>query len=146
MRILLSLSIILATMAIFLSSSAEAQFNDGYRFGAGFGLNGGCFGHSYTAREQPPFFALYPPVYYSGIVKRPYGISPFAAPAGIAPVELSVPHAITIKNPFFENEVTPVSNPLETDPAESPNASDKVTWQTNPFFGNFGFENFACCE
>jgi len=34
-----------------------------------------------------PYFSLYPPVYYSHSVPRPYGYSPFALPAGVQPAE-----------------------------------------------------------
>ncbi|MEM9410194.1 MAG: hypothetical protein AAGA30_03720, partial [Planctomycetota bacterium] len=111
MRILLSLAVVLTTMAVY-SASSEAQFNDGYRFGAGAGFGRGLFfGSRLVPREQPPYFAQFPPVYYSGIVRRPYGISPYAAPPGIAPVELSVPQPVTVKNPFFDTpvEVAPAS-------------------------------------
>ena len=139
MRILLSLSVVLAAMAMF-SSTSEAQFNDGYRFGTGVGfgqqfLGRGCCS---TPREQQPFFALNPPVYYSGIVRRPYGISPFAAPPGIAPVELSVPQSVTVTNPFFEVEVAPVSNTEKAAPATEANGN-KITWRPNPYMETLTF-------
>ncbi|HMP78911.1 MAG TPA: hypothetical protein PKD54_05625, partial [Pirellulaceae bacterium] len=55
-------------------------------------------------REDLPYFAKFPPVHYSGIVPRPYGISPYAAPPGIMPVEMMVPAPTApavIKNPFY---------------------------------------------
>lgn len=55
--------------------------------------------------SPPPYFALYPPVYYDRIVPRAYGISPYAVPPGVMPVENSVaPAAKTISNPFFKPE------------------------------------------
>lgn len=35
---------------------------------------------SYYVQQEPPYFALYPPVYYSYPVRRPYGLSPYAWP------------------------------------------------------------------
>jgi len=55
---------------------------------------------------NPPYFALHPPVYYEGIVKRPYGISPFAAPPGVLPVEMTITvEPKTVLNPFYKNEL-----------------------------------------
>jgi hypothetical protein len=69
---------------------------------------------------MPPYFAVHPPVYYSGqIVRIPYGASPFAspwgpygiaaiaAPVGVAPAIAAVaadPAAepITIQNEFYK--------------------------------------------
>lgn len=146
-------------------SSAQAQdYSRGYGFGAGFGFGQGQSGFNRNSNrrggigpifglgrigfspreEEPPFFAKYPPVYYSHIVRRPYGISPFAAPPGIAPVELSVPavQPVTIDNPFFNQEAAPVSSesvaPVELELAP---ASDDVTWIPNPYIETFAFNN-----
>jgi hypothetical protein len=53
--------------------------------------------------NQPkiPYYALYPPVYYSYPVARPYGYSPFALPPGVEPVEPQEPMAEEIINPFY---------------------------------------------
>lgn len=51
-----------------------------------------------------PFYALYPPVYYSYIVPRPYGFSPFALPPGKAPAEALVQGSAApaeIINPYY---------------------------------------------
>ena len=133
MRILLSLTVVLAAMATFTSTS-EAQYSDGYRFGSGIRFSRPIFGGSFlTPREQPPYFAKFPPVYYSGIVKRPYGVSPYAVPPGITPVEMTVPQTITIKNPFFDGEVAPVSDKEKAAPAESKKSEGKITWRPNPY-------------
>ncbi len=109
-------------------SEARAQgFVNGYQFGAGINSFGGCNGGGFNGfngfgwvgdvyREQPPYFATHPPVYYSHIVKRPYGISPYAAPAGIAPVEMSfvAPVPATIHNPYFEQ---PIETPIMAVPS-----------------------------
>lgn len=62
---------------------------------------------------NPPYFALHPPVYYEGIVKRPYGISPFAAPPGVLPVEMTVKvEPKTVLNPYYNrgNNASPSIN------------------------------------
>ena len=47
----------------------------------GYGLGFYDFGYNINYR-QPPYYALFPPVYYSYPVARPYGFSPFAYPPG----------------------------------------------------------------
>lgn len=143
MRFLLSFVVVLAAMASYTATSeAQCGLNNGFQFGTGVGFSGidgignGLFARGFsTPRQQPPYFAQFPPVYYSRIVKRPYGISPYAAPPGIAPVEMSVPvpAAVTIKNPFFGSDVAPASNASEK--ASKPEeAGNKVTtWTSNPY-------------
>ena len=109
MKRLLILTFAIAAVTMMSESNASAQaYQNGYLFGAG--TNANCNVSSRWQREQPPYFAQFPPVYYSHVVKRPYGISPYAAPAGIAPVEMSiaVPISISVKNPFFKPDMAPV--------------------------------------
>ena len=135
MRTILSLAFVIGMMTV-LTSSAEAQcaggcYGSGYGYGAGF-FAANQFGPRFiTPREQPPYFAQFPPVYYSGIVRRPYGVSPYAAPAGITPVEMSVPAPLTIKNPFYNKQVAPVSNETPDQPVVE--NGNQVTWQYNPY-------------
>jgi hypothetical protein len=95
MKSLLKLSIPAIALALCFTHSAFAQV-DGYRFGVGLGYAGGynrCDRNFFglpiapTPRiDQPPFFALYPPVYYSqDIIARPYGVSPYLLRRGIYP-------------------------------------------------------------
>ncbi len=130
MKRLLALAVAIAAVSMLAESNANAQgFASGYQFGSGINsAHCGSFGRS-LQREQPPYFAKFPPVYYSHIVKRPYGVSPYAAPAGIAPVEMShAPATITIKNPFFD-KAAPVKAPVKPKSA----ANNKVTVVTNPY-------------
>ncbi len=153
MKRILAIAFAVFAVTVMTDTSVNAQCNtSGYGFGVGIGQSrtGGGFalgGHqglggfgvlgpvnSVRRFEEPPYFAKFPPVYYSGIVKRPYGISPFAAPAGIAPVELSIPVPTTVKNKYFNSNVAPVSKSVEA--KESTDASeDKTTstWVSNPF-------------
>ena len=113
--------------------------NPGFSFGnrgSGFGNRGFGFGQFGTGLQnrqvRPPYFAEFPPVYYSGIVRRPYGISPFAAPAGVVPVELN--HAVQVQpkvvgNPYFKRDnAAPVSamESVKENPASTENKSTKV--------------------
>ena len=154
MKRILTIAFAVVAVTIMADSSAQAQLNSsGYgfgvginqaRFGGGFRSGGGNFrsgglgflgGLQNIQRfEEPPYFARFPPVYYSGIVKRPYGISPYAAPPGIAPVELSIPSPVTVKNKYFNSEIAPVSKATETETTSS-ELDDKTTatWVANPF-------------
>ena len=147
MRFLLSFVVVLAAMASYTATS-EAQcgsLNSGFQFGTGVGFSGaggiGGFGNGFIGRgffaprQQPPYFAQFPPVYYSHIVRRPYGISPFAAPPGIAPVELSipVPAKVTIKNPYFNSDVAPVSNASDDSTKQDEKGNKVTTWTRNPY-------------
>jgi hypothetical protein len=115
----------------------QAQFGGGYAFGGNRGFGGlGLLGPFNSVRrvEEPPYFAKFPPVYYSGIVKRPYGISPYAAPAGIAPVEMSIPVPTTVKNKYFHSNVAPVSKAAETKQTiESTEDKSTSAWVSNPY-------------
>ncbi len=67
------------------NSTAKAQWGGG--FGCGFGLPWSAYSLS-----TPPYFAIFPPVYYSHVTPRPYGFSPFAYPGGYpTPERLSMP-------------------------------------------------------
>lgn len=147
-------AVAVAAVALFASEQASAQgYRNGYQFGTGVNQSVGgrhcnAWGGGFFAGfnqigildrvQAPPYFAQFPPVYYSGIVRRPYGISPYAAPPGIAPVELQHQaievSPITIRNPYIDN-TTPASGP--TIEAESDNVEgigNKTTWAKNPYF------------
>jgi hypothetical protein len=138
-------------------STCSAQ-SDGYRFGVGWGYAGNydCngpyrFGRQFfglpiapTPRiDAPPFFAQFPPVYYSPeIVARPYGVSPYAAPPGIAPVEMGGGGPLHQVNPYF---VPPMPSDA-TVPEEKPDSGPAVpepstTWIRNPFYDGERFAN-----
>lgn len=57
-------------------------------------------------RDNIPYFALYPPVYYSLPVARTYGYSPFAYPPGTMTPELVASPQI-IDNPHVEEKPAP---------------------------------------
>lgn len=86
-----------AAVAVLLAagaSSAKAQVFGAGAYGLGFyNYSGNYYGGNYRI----PYYALFPPVYYSYPVARTYGYSPFAYPPGtmtpeapkqeVAPVE-----------------------------------------------------------
>ena len=148
MKSILKLIIPAMAVALCLNHSAFAQV-DGYRFGVGLGYAGadgncGRFGFERnlfglpiapTPRiDQPPFFALYPPVYYSqDIIARPYGVSPFAAPSGINPIEMGGPFPTHQVNPYFEGPNVPPAEG-QVPEAKKPDSTPKTTWIKNPHY------------
>jgi len=67
---------------------------------------GGCYGYfgrpfSIYSTESIPYFAEFPPVYYSGPVARPYGYSPYAYPPNVLTPEPEPEPKITI-NPYVK--------------------------------------------
>ncbi len=141
---ILAIAVVAAAAMTFGNSQLAAQdlggVGGGYNFGYGFGLGRDIgrdfdrgFGFNRFNRfgfnrfagrihhriEQPPYFALYPPVYYSSqIVRRPMGVSPFAAPPGIVPVEMMQPaKAETVINPYFRPKTMEANH--DTDKSET---------------------------
>jgi hypothetical protein len=54
--------------------------------------------------ESPPFYAIYPPVYYSHPVPRAYGYSPYAYPPGyVTPVVQPLPPK-EVANPYVPRQ------------------------------------------
>ncbi len=85
-----------ATLACSLALAGNAQAYWGCGYGAnyfGYGLPMGWY--TGVQGRMPPYFALHPPVYYSGeIVRIPYGNTPFAYPYGtVAPMNYAPPAA-----------------------------------------------------
>ena len=141
MKRMLILAVAIVAMVFTTTNDASAQSHFG-GFGFGVGLNqsfNGGFGANRF--RSPPYFAQFPPVYYNGIVRRPYGISPFAAPAGIPPVELGIvvekAQPRTIHNPFVNqghNVAAPQKKPIHMNKAEVKEMKNHTTWIKNPFF------------
>ncbi len=102
---------VLALVIVGLAAgSAEAQF--GFGGGGGYGLGFYNYNGGYGINSpQIPYYALYPPVYYSYPVPRTYGYSPFAYPPGTPTPDVAPPPAAArYRNPF----VTPTPATKET--------------------------------
>lgn len=101
----------------------------GFGFGVPFNFGGGLLERS----EDLPYFAKFPPVYYSGKVKRPYGVSPYAAPPGITPVEMNAapPVAQKVTNPFFKESMEPETEVKKI--TVGTELEDKSTYVPNPY-------------
>lgn len=128
MKRLLVLSMAVAAMAIVGETANAQSYLDGYQFGAGLGAR---YGMCRNTIERQPYFAENPPVYYSHIVKRGYGVSPYPAPSGIAPIEMAAPAVVvplSVKNPFFQPQIEQASGQDSDQPA----TDNKTTWIVNP--------------
>lgn len=109
-RILILAALFLAIGTFASQAQAQIGYEHGYGFGLGYNFGFPTIGRCYYQREDLPYFAKFPPVYYSHIVRRPYGVSPYAAPPGILPVEMSAHRVarepLTIVNPFYKDEAS----------------------------------------
>ncbi len=82
------------------ASNASAQ--NGILFGqsGGYGIGTYNFGGGMNY-QSPPYYAVFPPVYYSHPVPRTYGYSPFAYPPGTMTPDVAPPTTGAIyMNPF----------------------------------------------
>jgi hypothetical protein len=131
--------------AVLFAGSGRANAQCG-AYGAG--LYGGFWdiGRLYSVlAEEAPYFAAFPPVYYSYPVPRTYGYSPFAYPPGVMTPEVELTQPETIENPYFKGEEVPQPNPDEatgtsatvdrTTQARRPNEPLVIV---NPFYQSSG--------
>ncbi len=89
------------------ASNANAQFLGG---GGGYGLGFFNYSNNNLMVQRPPYYALYPPVYYSYPVARTYGYSPFAYPPGTMTPEVSPKvQAAIYHNPFVRRKAEPTA-------------------------------------
>jgi len=107
---LFSLALLLGLLTAASNLQAQNVYGRAYGQGYGFGLGYqapffvGNFGYVRPS-EELPYFSKFPPVYYSHIVPRPYGVSPYAAPPGIVPTEYMVQPLAqpeVIRNPYVD--------------------------------------------
>jgi hypothetical protein len=86
-----------------LSGQAHAQCGP---YGGGWGGGWGAWdvGQLYgVLADEVPYFAAFPPVYYSQPVPRTYGYSPFAYPPGVmTPEVVEAVEPQVIDNPYVE--------------------------------------------
>jgi hypothetical protein len=100
--------IVVIVVAGFAAAPAEAQILGPGAYGLGF-FNYGQYGDA--AYYRIPYYALYPPVYYSYPVARPYGYSPFAYPPGtITPEVIQKTAPVEYRNPFVPQQPKATSN------------------------------------
>lgn len=108
MKSRISLILFLGLAASLTAGEAKAQY--GFNGGCGYGYGCGIYdmGNLYRVlADNVPYYAAFPPVYYSVPVPRTYGYSPFAYPPGVmtpevvdqvSPVEIINPHVEPTSN------------------------------------------------
>jgi hypothetical protein len=115
----------LLTLTSFAGTKASAQCG-GYAGGwAGYGYWDVGRLYSVLARNVP-YYAAFPPVYYSVPVPRTYGYSPFAYPPGVMTPEVEVSEPLSINNPYYHGKVEPAKASSPARPA------DKTTSTARP--------------
>jgi hypothetical protein len=94
-------------------------FGPGIGFAGGWGgWGGGLFGFELNGNENRiPYYALFPPVYYSYPIARPYGDSPFASPPGYYGPGAEDGGPKTIVNPYAEPGGAAPPNAAPSNPA-----------------------------
>jgi hypothetical protein len=108
---------------------ADAQYAYGCAGGYGYGWGAWDVGRLYSVLAQNvPYYAAFPPVYYSVPVPRTYGYSPFAYPPGVMTPEVVEAEPMSIINPYFSGEVEAVdASALEAGAIEAKAPADRTT-------------------
>jgi hypothetical protein len=121
-RRILMLAVVAAASA---GSAGRADAQVGYGCAGGYGGYGwGAWdiGRLYSVLAQNvPYYAAFPPVYYSVPVPRTYGYSPFAYPPGVmTPEVVESAEPLAVENPYFSgaSEVSTASEPAAQAPAD----------------------------
>ncbi len=97
-------------VGVLLAAGLMGQRAQAQGFGAG-GYGLGFYNYSSYDMPRIPYYALYPPVYYSYPVARPYGYSPFAYPPGVLTPEAPArPKAAEYRNPYVPQPAQPVAD------------------------------------
>ncbi len=114
-RVSLWVAVGILLAAGFNALQAKAQIIGSGAYGLGFyNYSGNYYGNNY----RQPYYALFPPVYYSYPVARPYGYSPFAYPPGTitpeAPRQAVAP--VEYINPLVPQRDTPTGDKTASSP------------------------------
>jgi hypothetical protein len=119
--------------------SAKAQWGGGCGWGGwGYGYGWSDYGYPYEG-DHIPYFSLHPPVYYSRIVPRAMGWTPFAytPDAIVLPLDEGGPEQII--NPYVprNKESEPVPTPPKAKTSANKTASnlDSIKVIDNPYVG-----------
>ena len=102
----LSPALVVAVLLFGFDAAAQAQWGfGGYGFGGG---GGGAWVNGTYTMDPPPYFSIFPPVYYSHVTPRPYGFSPYAYP-GFMPTPERIRMPSTPYVPRRQAKPTPAS-------------------------------------
>ena len=71
--------------------------------------------HTYlSVRSALPYYSLHPPVYYSHVVRRPFGISPYALFPGANYGQIDPATPAVVANPHFSDTAGTAPGPHRT--------------------------------
>lgn len=120
----------LLILAIVFAPLPAAQACDGY---GGYGYGGGIGWLYQSLQYNVPYYAAFPPVYYSYPVPRTYGYSPFAYPPGVmTPEVVGEVQPLDIVNPYVpSSQQKPVAS--EQDLRVNSTAQPEPLVIVNPF-------------
>lgn len=99
MKLTARIAAVLLAIGLWAAAGEAAKAQVG---GAPAALGYGFFGngmYGLTTADSPPYYAMFPPVYYSCPVARPYGYSPFAYPPGYVTPAVQPPPK-EVANPY----------------------------------------------
>jgi hypothetical protein len=104
----LAMTAVILSSAATIGTQAHAQCGP---YGGGWGYGAWDVGRLYgVLADEVPYFAAFPPVYYSQPVPRTYGYSPFAYPPGVmTPEVIEAVEPQVIENPYFNAEPVPAN-------------------------------------
>ena len=105
----LQMALLVAAAAALLATTETAQAANGCGgCGYGDGYYYGFYRRNLQTDQLPPYFSQFPPVYYSDIIPRPYGWSPFALrPHEFNTLPEVAPKPVMIKNPYVDGKANP---------------------------------------
>lgn len=133
-RLVFALFAVAAMSAVAPRANAQcAGYGGGW--GAGYWDIGRLYG---VLAQNVPYYAAFPPVYYSVPVPRTYGYSPFAYPPGVMTPEIETAEPLAINNPFVTQSSQSVQAAEVAEPAPdrttsvSPEAGSPLV-VNNPF-------------
>ena len=142
-RRLLLLACLAASFATTRPAAAQCDACYG-GYGGGYGYGAWDVGRLYGVLSQNvPYFAAFPPVYYSYPVPRTYGYSPFAYPPGVRTPDVEMFEPLTINNPYFkgaEKSATAKTDPkAPADRTTSAPPAPRPQEILNPFVTNAAY-------
>lgn len=131
----LCIGIIVGAALVGVASSARADWPWAYGYGGG-GYNWGFQRYALTQNQMPPYFAMFPPVYYRAPIQaRTYGISPSAyAPCNCRPTQVAVEPEV-IDNPHVrpDADAKPMPAPKPRTDAKGKSARIEPLVIINPY-------------
>ncbi len=131
--------VLVLALAFSVVETQYAKAQCGMYGGGGYGYGGSCgAGDMYRVlSENVPYFAAFPPVYYSAPMPRTYGYSPFAYPPGTRTPDLPVQGmaAKEILNPFVKSSTKAEVKIEETDKVTQAASTPEPLAIVNPFVG-----------